>query len=880
MAEYETDTGKLTRQAMRSLKWRLRMTRASLFVERSARSFWPLIAWIMTFFAISRFGLLLNVSQGTAIAVVGAGLVGFLWLFAKGVRSFEWPTIGQAKVRLDATLPGRPLEALEDGLSIGSNDAGARFLWARHLEKMAALARGSKAAVPNVRLSKRDPWAFRLIAVLMFAGAVLFGRSDPVQSLVDSLQADAPVVASGPSWEGWAEPPAYTGKPAVYLNDVENGTTLNLPEGTRVTLRVYGDIEGVAFSETVSEGEAIPLNVGEGGFSEATFEVAKTGSIALTPPQGSDAQFEIAMINDEDPKVALTDEITRTIQGALQIPFEARDDYGVVGGTLTISLALDNVDRRHGLELAPEPRETVELDLPLPFTRKTTAFEETLIEDLADHPWAGLPVTITMIVRDELGQTGLVVPEVGPMPGKRFFDTLAAAVAEQRRDLLWNRANADRITMILKAITHQPDVAFERRGEKPYLIIRTALRRMEYNSDAPLSDEIRDEVAELLWKAALLIEDGDLADARERLKRAQERLSEAMKNGATQQEIEELMNELRQATREYMRQLAEEQRKNPDRQQAENGETQEMSQDQLQQMMDRIQELMEQGRMAEAQELMEQLQQMMENMQVTESQSGQGGENQQAMEGLGDTLREQQDLADDTYRQLQEQYNQNQQQGEQQQGDQQGQQQGEGDQQGREQGQGEQQGQQEGHGNQQGQNEQGQGQGGQRMTPGQLAQRQQALRDMLERQESEFGQNGVDGGDEFADSLGEAQRQMEEAQRNLEEGNSSGALDNQADAMEALREGMRQLGEAQRQAQTQQQGQQGMNPGQRQGEQRDPLGRPLSQGGNVETNERLVPTEDQYRRSREVMDEIRKRSGDRSRPMIELDYLRRLLDRF
>ena len=55
----------------------------------------------------------------------------------------------------------------------------------------------------------------------MFAGAVLFGRSDPVQSLVDSLQADAPVVASGPSWEGWAEPPAYTGKPAVYLNDVE-----------------------------------------------------------------------------------------------------------------------------------------------------------------------------------------------------------------------------------------------------------------------------------------------------------------------------------------------------------------------------------------------------------------------------------------------------------------------------------------------------------------------------------------------------------------------------------------------------------------------------------------------------------------------------------
>jgi uncharacterized protein (TIGR02302 family) len=462
------------------------------------------------------------------------------------------------------------------------------------------------------------------------------------------------------------------------------------------------------------------------------------------------------------------------------------------------------------------------------------------------------------------------------MPGKRFFDTMAAAVAEQRRDLLWNRANAKRITMILKAITHQPEVAFERRGEKAYLIIRTALRRMEYNAAAPLSDTVRDEVAEMLWKAALLIEDGDLADARERLKRAQERLSEAMKNGATPEEIQELMDELRQATREFMRQLAEEQRNDPDKQQTENGETREMSQDQLQELMDKIQELMEQGRMAEAQALMEELQKLMENMRITEGGKGEGGENQQAMEGLGDTLREQQDLADETFRELQEQFNQNNRndnpdgsempdQG-QQRGDQQG-------------------GEQPGQNNQQ-QGEQGQGQGqgeGQRqgMSPGQLAERQRALREMLEQQRGAFERNGVQGGENFGDSLSEAERQMGEAERNLEQGDSSGALDNQADAMEALREGMRQLGEAQRQAQAEQNGRQGTQPGRGGEEQRDPLGRPLvSQSGQVGTNERLVPTEEQYRRSREVMDEIRRRSGDRNRPVLELDYLRRLLDRF
>ena len=47
---------------------------------------------------------------------------------------------------------------------------------------------------------------------------------------------------------------------------------------------------------------------------------------------------------------------------------------------------------------------------------------------------------------------------------------------------------------------------------------------------------------------AILLEEGDLGDALERLRRAQERLSEAMKNGASDQEIAELMQELREAT--------------------------------------------------------------------------------------------------------------------------------------------------------------------------------------------------------------------------------------------------------------------------------------------------------------------------------------------
>ena len=831
MAEFEQDNVKLTGEVMRSLKWRLLLTLGSLVLERVAWSFWPFISWILTCIAIARLGLLMGVSQSLAIAVLLVGALGFVWLFAKGACSFKWPTLAQAKARLDLSLPGRPLEALEGGLSIGSNDAGTSFLWARHLQNMASVARGAKVSQPYVRLAGRDPWALRLIAVLLFAGVLFFGRFDPVESLVN-----VPIAELGPSWEGWAEPPAYTGKPAVYLNDVGMGAALSLPKGTLISLRVYGSLEGMAFWETVSGADVTTLNADESGFAEATFKIAKTGKISLEHSKGLNPHFDIEMIEDVDPQVALTDDIRRTVHGALQMPFKVHDDYGVIGGAVTIALALRNVDRRYGLALEPEPRDMITLDLPIPLMRNKEAFEETLIEDLAEHPWAGLPVSIRMTVRDEIGQTGEVVPEVMPMPGKQFFDPLAAAVAEQRRDLLWSRMNAARIVMILKAVTHDPETAFERYGEKPYLMIRTAVRRMEYYADDLLTDGVRDEVADLLWKAALLIEDGDLTDVRERLKRAQDRLSAAMKNGAAQQEIEELMNELRQSTREYMRQLTKEPRDNSNKQQTQNDEQRTLSQDQLRKLMDRIQEFMEQGRMAEAQELMDQLRQMMENMRVTESQNS---GNQEAMQGLRDTLREQQDLADDTYRRLQEYHEHN-----------------------------NQKGQQEGQ-DQQDQGPNGEGQSSQKMVPGQLVDRQRTLREMLERHK---GDSGLNVGKGFSDSVGEAQRKMKEAEQNLEEGNPSGALDNQADAMEALREGLRQLLEAQRELRSQQ--------GTQSGQPRDPLGRSLSQGGTVDTNKPLAPTEDQYRRSREVIDEIRRRTGDWARPSIELDYLKRLLDRF
>ena len=66
----------------------------------------------------------------------------------------------------------------------------------------------------------------------------------------------------------------------------------------------------------------------------------------------------------------------------------------------------------------------------------------------------------------------------------------------------------------------------------------------------------------------------------------------------------------------------------------------------------------------------------------------------------------------------------------------------------------------------------------------------------------------------------------------------------------------------------------------RNGERRDPLGRPQrSQGPELGTSVK-VPDEIELQRAREIIDELRRRRGEVTRPQIELDYLDRLLKRF
>jgi predicted RNase H-like HicB family nuclease len=140
---------------------------------------------------------------------------------------------------------------------------------------------------------------------------------------------------------------------------------------------------------------------------------------------------------------------------------------------------------------------------------------------------------------------------------------------------------------------------------------------------------------------------------------------------------------------------------------------------------------------------------------------------------------------------------------------------------------------------------------------------------------------GGEAGETAREALDRAGRAMDGAEEALRNDDLPEAIDRQAEAMDALREGIRNMGEALAEEQRQQQGGENTQMSDSQGARRDPLGRnPGANGQNMESGDEMLQGEDVYRRARELLDEIRRRSGDSDRSEEERDYLKRLLERF
>lgn len=839
--------------ALASLVWARRLTLAGLWAERLAASFWPL--WVIALLVLSALSFGVQDLGPLSWARTGLALAALAMLaaLAHGLWRFRRPTAAEALARIDARLPGRPIAALSDTLALGDRDAGSRGLWQAHRARMAAQLGAARRVPPDLRLSQRDPFALRHVALTAAVMAALFGNPLRVAGIPGLAPGAAEAMPGGPAWEGWAQPPAYTGKPSIYLADVA-GDVLELPEGTRIRIRLYGDAPPLHVEEDIT-GPPAPAHDGAdvsgalpaarpangpvasaagptepspaGGADEsagaegfADMVVRQSGRLAIAGHGGR--EWQVAMIPDLAPSVEPVGEIGREADGRFRQAYHASDDYGVTSGHATITLDLASVPRDHGLAMAPEPVAPLTLDLPAAARGRGAAEDGVLIDDISTSLLANMPAHVVFTVADAVGQEGRSQPVAMVIPGRRFFDPAARGVAEMRRDILWNRANAPRSAAILKAMINRPeDLARASRAVRRTRVLVRELDRLA--ADGPMTDEARDTVAAEMWRIALMFEEGDLGSARDRLEHAQDRLEEAIRNGASKEEIDQLMKEMQQAMRDFTRELGREAARNPQAQ-VEGG--QEITQEQLQQMLDEIQRLMEEGRTAEAMALMEQLRQLMENLQVTQG-AGSGGEGGEPMEELGNTLRDQQGLSDDAWRNMQR-------------------------------------GRPDDGGTQDGSD---------------LASRQRELRERLDAlQEQALPGDGREQGEAGRESLERAERAMREAEEALEQGDLSTALDRQAEAIEAMRQGLRDLAdeEARDRREAGMEGERADSPDPNGS---DPLGRETGQAARI-GSDRNMAEGDPDRRAQELLDEIRRRAGEASRPEDERDYLRRLLELF
>jgi uncharacterized protein (TIGR02302 family) len=340
----------------------------------------------------------------------------------------------------------------------------------------------------------------------------------------------------------------------------------------------------------------------------------------------------------------------------------------------------------------------------------------------------------------------------------------------------------------------------------------------------------------------LRIEDGGLSLAERDLRRLQQELQDALARNAPDEEIDRLMRDMQQALDRYLQAMTEEMQRNPNQQMRPADPSRTLTSRDLQRMLDRARELAHSGAQQQARELLSQLQDMLENLRTAQPgdmQQRGTSEAERAMRSLRDMMQRQQQLLDRSFR-AQRQMNGS--------GDPSGQQPGE-------------------------------QQGSETNNLGDSAGQQEELRRGLGEIMRQMGS----GSGEIPDSLGRAERAMRDATGALQRSQPGEAIGPQTEALDQLQQGAREFAK-QLQSRNGLQGQ-GDETGAADRDDpengdRDPLGRPLSSNGTYDQGDVQIPDAGILQKSREILDELRRRAGERVRPAIELDYIERLLKRF
>lgn len=805
-----------------AVRRRLAASRAAIVWERLWRRLWPLVSLAVAFVALSGLGLFLLLPAWAHLVVLALFAAGSVWALARLGR-FRWPRWDEAVRRLerDGGAVHRPLAALLDRPA--TPDHAAAAIWHAHRARQEAAAERLRPRLPRPGIAAQDRFAVRGLVVLGLVVALALSGGELASRVGAAL---SPRLAFGgpqapATVDLYVTPPAYTRQPPLYLSAAAAAAPdapLRVPAGSIVT--AHGSGIGGAVLEI--DGTETPF--AEDGSVEA--EIVSGRAITVRDGGSVIATWPVLVVPDLPPTVAFAKPPTTTERQSLRIDWLATDDWGV--DTLSVAFSL--------LPGAPQGLDPTPFVIALPAPKPAAARAQgSRFEDLTPNAWAGQRVSVVLTATDEIGQIGRSDPVELVLPEREFHHPVARAIVGIRKLVTEQPAAARDGAQALDALSVRPGTYADDRIV--FLALRIAARRLAASADAVRADlaGIRD----LLWQTALRVEDGGLSQAQAAMREAAQALQDAIDAGADEAEIARLTDALRQAMAQMLQEMqrAIQEGRMPAPQELPPGaQATPMDPQALDRMMQRLQEMAQGGDREAAQELLSQMQQMMENLTTAQPSAEQMAAQQEAMDIMRDMqglIQAERALRDRTFR-------------------------GSGD---------------------AGEDETAQGTEPGGGTPS--AAEQEAIRKQLGELMRRMGELTGD----IPEPFGEAEQAMRDAEDALGSPWPGDAVDPQGQALDALGRGMQGLSES-----MQGQGMPGQGTGVagRPQERRpgpgpdgsDPLGRPNGDVGGMSDDDVGIPTRPDMQRARDILDELRRRLGDRDRPSTELDYLRRLMDRF
>jgi uncharacterized protein (TIGR02302 family) len=801
------------------LATRLKLARAALVWERIWPECWPAVAVLGVFFILALFDLLPHLpSLWHAAILLGFGAA-LIIVARHAIGGFAVPGLGAVRRRIERAsgLRHRPLQALADRPGTPLDPAAAR-LWEAHQRRMQAAVRQLRIGRPVAGLAACDPRGLRaVLAILLVLGGVDAG-GDWRDRL---LRAVTPVLDDGApavaaSLDIWVTPPEYTGLPPQFLRPAATGT-IRIPTGSTLLAQVHG---GDGLPQLTVDGRARDFKAVDNENFQLSQKLTLGKRLEVDQAGSVLGSWPIEIIPDNPPTIAFAGSPAPTAQGALRIAYRAADDYGIEDVKAVVT--------RPGGKLGEE----VLLDLPLPglHLKRATA---TSYKDLTPHPWAGLPVEIRLVATDAAGQHGDSAPVRITLPERSFHNPVARAIVDQRKELVRDPTSGATVAEVIGDLRHETQLYGD--DAAAFLDMRVAQESLRFRGAAASLAGVE----LLLWDTALRIENGNAPLALEELRRLEQQLQNALANNAPDQEIDRLTTELKQALDRYLQALTQ----NLARRQPPRSESTEPSRmvtvRDLQRMLDQARQLARAGARDEAQALLSRLQNMLENLRmVGPGQLPQGSnEAQQMMRGMRDLMQRQRQLLDRSFR-------------------------------------AEQQDKPDG---------MGLGRQPDGMRPGSNGQlgdaagEQDALRHSLGEMMRQLGERTG----EIPDPLGRAERAMRDAGEALHAGQPGTAIGPQTEALDQLQQATREMArQMQRQLGDSWGGHDDRGGTAGDPVPRDPLGRPLPTNGAFDEGDVKIPDWNTLQQSRKILDELRHRAGESSRPTFELEYINRLLQQF